>query len=512
MIPSISAFPAILFLIFIFVLSTSMLFAKGQRDDRKRPPGPMSLPIIGNLHMLLGELPHRSLQSLAQKYGPIMSLKLGQVPAIVVSSAEAAELFLKTHDTVFASRPKIQAVDPLSRGTRGLAFAEYGSYWRHVRKVCTLHLLSASRVKMLAPLRSEEVGLMVKSLESVAAAREVVNLSEVVGDLIENIINRMILGCAKDDRFNLKGLVEEALSLAGQFNLVDYVPWLGILDLQGLTRKLKRNIMALDDVLEKIVREHEQARREQNGQNHVDFVHIMLSLIHQPTDLYDDQNSVIDRDHLKAILADMIFAATDTSVIVVDWALSELLRHPRVIKNLQSELQNVVGMNRMVDEADLAELSYLDMVIKETLRLHPPAPLLVPRESMKDVTVNGYYIRKRSRIMINAWAIGRDPKLWSDDAYMFYPERFIDNNIDIHGHNYQFLPFGSGRRRCPGLQMGITTVKLVVAQLVHCFSWELPCGMCPSDLDMNEKFGLTVPRMKHLHAVPTYRLATGYSN
>ncbi|XP_028800133.1 cytochrome P450 CYP736A12-like [Neltuma alba] len=238
----------------------------------------------------------------------------------------------------------------------------------------------------------------------------------------------------------------------------------------------------------------------------------MLSLIRQPTDLYDDQNSVIDRDHLKAILAYMIFAATDASVIVVDCALSELLRHPRVIKNLQTELQNVVGMNRMVDEADLAELSYSDMVIKETLRLHPPAPLLIPRESMKDVTVNGYCIRKKSRIMMNAWAIGRDPKLWSDDAYMFYPERFIDNNIDIHGHNYQFLPFGSGRRRCPGLQMGMTTVKLVVAQLVQCFSWELPCGVCPSDLDMNEKFGLTVRRTKHLQVVPTCRLHTDYSN
>ncbi|XP_028792308.1 uncharacterized protein LOC114748121 [Neltuma alba] len=475
-----------------------------------RPPGPMSLPIIGNLHML-GELPYRSLQSLAQKYGPIMSFKLGQVPAVVVSSPEAAKLFLKTHDTVFASRPHIQASDPLSRGTKGLVFAEYGPYWRYARKVCTLHLLSASRVEIFAPLRREELGAMVKLLDRAAAAREVVDLSEVVGDVIENIIYRIILGRAKDDRLNLKGLITEGLILAGQFNLVDFVPWLGVFDLQGLTGRLRRNHKALDGVLEKIVREHEEASKD-----HKDFMNTMLSLVHdQPIDLQDEQNHVIDRPHLRAILIDMIFAATDTSSVAVDWVLSELFRNPRVMKTLQNELKNAVGRNRIVEEGnlqnrrggDLAKLSYLDIFIKETLRLHPPAPL-TPRESTKDVTVNGYYIRKKTRIIVNVWAIGRDPKIWSDDASLFYPERFLDRNIDIRGHDYELLPFGSGRRTCPGIQMGLTTVKIAVAQLAHCFNWELPLNRRPSDLDMNEEFGLTVPRTKHLLAVPTYRLST----
>ncbi|KAK4280825.1 hypothetical protein QN277_012396 [Acacia crassicarpa] len=508
MFPLALAIPFVLFFTFIFLLSTSILFTKRQQDDLKRPPGPPSLPIIGNLHML-GELPHRSLQLLAQKYGAIMSLKLGQIPAVVVSSHEAAELFLKTHDTDFASRPDVQASDPLSRGTKGLAFAAYGPYWRYVRKVCTLHLLSASRVQMLAPLRRAELGSNVKSLEKVAAAREVVNLSEAVEDLIEETIYKMILGRGKDDRFNLKGLIKDQLSLVGQFNMADYVPWLGAFDFQGLTRNLRRNHKAIEDVLEKIVTEHEQAAREQNEQNHnKDFMHTMLSLIHQPMELQDQQNHfLIDRDHLKVILIDMIFAAADTSIVVIDFVFSELLRHPRVMKNLQKELQNVIGMNRMVEEADLAKLSYLDMVIKETLRLHPPAPL-IPRENTEDVTVNGYYIKKKSRIIVNVWAIGRDPKVWSDDASMFYPERFVGSNIDIQGQDFHLIPFGSGRRRCPGIQMGMTTVKLVVAQLVHCFSWELPSGMRPSDLDMNEKFGLTVPRIEPILAVPTYRLGT----
>lgn len=456
--------PAILFLTFI-ILPTTILFLKRQKDNQKPPPGPPSLPIIGNLHML-GKRPHDSLQSLAKIYGPIMSLKLGQVPTVVVSSPEAAEQILKTHDTVFASRPKVQSTDPFKKGVRGVVFAEYGPYWRYVRKVCTLQLLSASRVQMSAPLRREEVVATVTALERGAAAGEVVDVSEKVGQLLENIMYRMVLGRRKDDRFQLRELTNEVLNLVGQFNIADFIPWLGVLDLQGLTRKLRRNRKALDDALEKIIVEHELAPKEQNVQHHNDFIHILLSLLHQPMDLvHDDQNHVIDRANLTALLLDMIIAATDSSSVVIEWALSELLRNPRVMKNLQNELQKVVGMNRMVEESDVANLTYLDMVIKETLRLHPAGPFLVPRETMEDVTVNGYYIRKKTRIIVNVWAIGRDPNVWTDNAHMFYPERFVNSDIDVQGHDFQLLPFGSGRRGCAGTQLGLATVKFVFSSI-----------------------------------------------
>lgn len=274
-----------------------------------------------------------------------------------------------------------------------------------------------------------------------------------------------------------------------------------------MTRKLKRINLALDDALEKIVTEHEEAPRVQNVQHHNDFIDILLSVMQQPMDLHDHQNHhTINRVNLKAIVLDMVAGAFETSGVVIEWALSELMRHPRVMTNLQHELHNIVGMNRMVEEADLPNLSYLDMVIKETLRLYPVGPLLIPRESMEDVTINGYHIKKKSRIIVNVWAIGRDPKVWSDNAHMFYPERFVGSNVDLRGHDFQLLPFGAGRRGCPGFQLGLTTVKLVVAQLMHCFNWELPCGMTPDDVDMNEKFGLSMPRAKHLLALPTYRM------
>lgn len=201
----------------------------------------------------------------------------------------------------------------------------------------------------------------------------------------------------------------------------------------------------------------------------------------------------------------MFSAATDTSAKVIDWALSELIKHPKVMTKLQKELENIVGLNRMVEETDLQNLEYLDMVVKETLRLHPVAPLLLPHESNEDCTVNGFHIPKKTRVIINVWAIGRDPEAWNDPD-KFFPERFVGSSIDLYGHDFQLLPFGSGRRGCPGMQLGLTIVKLVLAQLVHCFDWELPDGMLPTELDMTEEFSLVTPRAKHLLAIPSYRL------
>lgn len=196
----------------------------------------------------------------------------------------------------------------------------------------------------------------------------------------------------------------------------------------------------------------------------------------------------------------------DTSATAIEWALAELVKNPRIMRKVQEELEKVVGMERKVEESDLESLEYLDMVIKETFRLHPVAPLLLPHESLEDCTINGFHIPQKSRVMINIYAIGRDPDVWTD-AESFLPERFIGSGIDLRGLDFRLIPFGSGRRGCPGMQLGLTVVRLVLAQLVHCFDWELPDGMKPSELDMTEEFGLTVPRAKHLVAVPTYRLS-----
>ncbi|KAM1098510.1 hypothetical protein ACFX13_016089 [Malus domestica] len=499
----------ILLLVFLAFFCSVIHIISRSKHPKKLPPGPWALPIIGNLHML-GNLPHRSLQHLAKKYGPIMSMRLGSKTTIVVSSPKVAELFLKTHDTIFASRPKVQSSDYLSYGTKGMGFSEYGPYWRHIRKLCTLQLLCPSKIEGFAPLRREEVGLLVQSLKKATEAGEVVDLSEKVGELIEGITYRMVLGSKNDDTFDVKGIIEEIMLLTGAVNIGDYVPFLSPFDIQGLNKRMKTLSKTIDQLLEKIIGEHEQVSKSKQlqgrPQNHKDFVEMLLSLMNQPLNPNDEQVYVVDRTNVKAILLDMISGAFDTSATAIVWNLAELLRHPRVMKLLQQELQTVIGMDRTVEESDLPKLAYLNKVIKESFRLHPVAPLLIPHASMEDITVDGYHIPKKSTIFVNIWTIGRDPSVWSDNVEEFYPERFNDSDVDLKGHDFQLLPFGSGRRGCPAMQLGLTTVRLALANLVHCFNFDLPSGLLPNELDMTETFGLSLSKTKHLLVVPTYRL------
>ncbi|KAM7475369.1 hypothetical protein LguiB_022612 [Lonicera macranthoides] len=474
-----------------------------RKTCRKPPPGPRSLPIIGNLH-ILSTLPHRTLRELSKKYGPIMSIHLGKVPTVVISSAQAAELFLKTYDHVFASRPKLQASEYLNYGSKGVAFAQYGPYWRNVRKFCTLELLSFKKIEALAGMRREELGVLVEEVKEAAVARKVVNISEKVAELIENMTCRMLFGRCKYDKFNLKNIIDELFDLGGTFNLADYVPLLRAFDLQGLTRRMKKTSKAMDKILETIIDEHE--KNANNGApSDMDFIDIILSLKNKTKKSHDELSSTISRTNIKAIVQDMIVAAIDTSHVTIQWVLSELIRHPRVMKRLQEELETAVGFGKIVEESDLPKLEYLGMVVKESLRLHPVGPLLIPRESMEDIVINGYFIPKKTWIFVNCWAIGRDPNEWSENAEEFLPERFVGSNVDLRGRDFKLIPFGSGRRGCPGINLGLINIQLVVAQLVHCFDWELPNAMSPSDLDMSEVFSLTVPRAKNLLAVPTYR-------
>ena len=194
----------------------------------------------------------------------------------------------------------------------------------------------------------------------------------------------------------------------------------------------------------------------------------------------------------------------DTTPIAIEWAFAELLRHPRAMKKAQEELERVVGLHRMVEESDLPKLPYLAKVVKESLRLHHLGPFLL-HYTKQDCNLAGYHISKGSSVLVCSWAMGRDPNLWPDPEE-FVPERFENSSVDVKGRDFQLLPFGSGRRGCPGMSYAMVVVSLVLAQLVHCFDWQLLGGMPPAELDMSEKFGLAMPRAVALHATPVYRL------
>uniref|UniRef100_A0AAT9UUD5 Cytochrome P450 CYP736A360-like protein n=1 Tax=Saposhnikovia divaricata TaxID=203717 RepID=A0AAT9UUD5_9APIA len=465
----------------------------------KPPPGPIGLPLIGSLHML-GKLPHRTLYKMSQKYGPIMSLRLGLIPTIVVSSPAAAELFLKTHDAVFANRPKVQFSD-----SKTMAFSEFGGYWRSVRKFCNMELLSPTKIDSMAGLRREELGFLVEWLKNAAATGQVVNVTDKVAGLIEDMTCRMLLGQSRDDRFNLSEVLNEMTKTTGAFNVADFIPFLAPLDLQGLSRKTQVTGKALDKIMEIIIDEHEQGASDGYKKPNKDFIDVLLSLKSNPPSIHEQLAKNIDRSNIKAIILDIIFGSVETSITAIEWTMAELIRHKRVMKLVQEEIRNVIGDCEFVEERHLSKLDYLHMVVKESMRLHPIIPLLIPHESMEDIVVDGYYIQKKSRIIINSWGLGHDPNIWSENVEEFFPERFIEKDIDLRGKSFELIPFGSGRRSCPGMHLGLTNVKLVIAQLVHSFDWELPFGMSVDALNMDETFGLSLPRTKNLEAIPKIR-------
>ncbi|KAL3533107.1 hypothetical protein ACH5RR_006628 [Cinchona calisaya] len=474
----------------------SLFFTKRER----LPPGPKGLPIIGNLHML-GKNPHQDLAKLAKKHGPIMYMQFGFVPVIIVSSPEAAEKFLKTYDQVFASRPYHEGSWYVGYEQRNLSFAEYGPYWRNMRKLCILQLLSSHKINSFQYMRTQEVGILVESLKQAAFDGASVDLSALISSLGVNMSCLMIFGKKyMDNDFGDRGfkeVIQEVLHVAAIPNLGDYFPLLGVLDVQGITRQFKALAKVFDTFFEKIIDDHLQSSEHKQTK---DFVDIMMGIIESGASEFE-----FDRRHVKAVLLDMLIGSMDTSVTAVEWAISELLRHPEATRKLQKELEEKIGLERIVEESDLEGLEYLDVVIKESMRLHPVAPLLLPHESIKDCTVDGFQIQKKSRIIINIYAIGRDPNIWPDPE-SFIPERFSGNNIDLRGQDFRLIPFGSGRRSCPGLQLGLTVVRFVLAQLVHCFNWSLADNTEPTDLDMSEVFGLVTSRAKHLNVIPTYRL------
>nr|ATG29944.1 CYP750B2 [Taxus chinensis] len=477
-----------------------------RKNNGRMAPGPTPLPIIGNLHQM-GKLPHRGLQQLAEKYGPIMSLRLGSIPTLVVSSSEAAKLFLKTHDLVFANRPVSAAGKYIFYDQKDIIFGSYGPFWRNMRKICLLELLTPKRIESFRSVREEGAKEMIRSIwEESRQGKVQVDLSETVASFASNSTWRILTGRTYGDRdlsgggLGFKGMMDEISFLVGAFDVGELIPGLGWLDLLGLKRRMKKVHLLLDGLMEKIMDEHVERRRSGLASgNDKDLVDVLLDLQHTMADME------ITRRDIKAIVFDMFSAGMETSTTTLEWAMSEIVQNPHVMKKLQEEIESIVGKDQVVTESNLIYMEYLHCVVKETLRLYPVAPLLIPHESTEDCTVKGphhaYFIPAKTRLLVNAWAIGRDPNIW-EDPLAFNPERFMGTKLDvIKDQECSMIPFGEGRRGCPGASLAIKTLEIVLAHLFHCFDWKTE-----GDVDMTEVFGATIPRKVHLFALPTWRL------
>ncbi|CAN1166931.1 Desmethyl-deoxy-podophyllotoxin synthase [Linum perenne] len=400
--------------------------------------------------MVLGNpLPHRRLRDLAARYGPLMHLQLGEVSTIVVSSGELAQEFLQTNDLNFASRAYLPSAHTIFYQSRNISFGTYGAYWHRMRKICVQELLGANRVRSFLPTMKEEVDKIVRS---VGSTRSSVNVTRMLYSLGYSVISRSVFGETQLHQEHADAfypVLKEIIRALEGSCLWDVFPSSNLARVlsEGRLKKLNREFDAL---LQTIIDDH-----------------IAKRSVDQDVDVPVTNNDI------KAVLLDILLGGSDTFAVVIEWALSELMKNPKAMQKLQTEIRKQVGQKGRVDQDDLGQLHYLKLVIKETFRLHPPGPLLAPRQAREDTMIHGYQIPEKTRIIINACDYTK-------------------------GLDFSMIPFGSGRRMCPGVHYGMAVLSLCLANLVYCFDWELLDGVMAEDLDMSEDFGIVVRRKKQL--------------
>ncbi|XP_047956643.1 cytochrome P450 71A1-like [Salvia hispanica] len=471
-------------ILFFFSLPIILILYFQTQKPKLTPPGPPGLPLIGNFHQIDGQFQYKYFQRLSKQYGPVMLLKLGIRRLIVISSAEAVKEITKSNDAVFSRRPSVVAAKRLTYNHLDIGFS-YNDTWREMRKISNLHLFSAKQVQSFHPILRDEVSKMVEKIARDASSSTVVNFSDTSMSLLTNILSRIAFGkiCEKD-RF--KDLLDETQHVLGGFFVEDYLPWLRWIDrLSGMAAKLDKNFHNLDFFYQELIEEHMNPNRPKSMDG--DFIDIMLRIKENGSSSFAPTIN-----HIKGVLMDLVTGGSDTAAIALEWTMTALMEKPLVMKKLQEEIRRLGGKKDMINKQDIEQLSYLRAVVKESLRMYPPAPLLLPRETTNKCSVNGYEIEGGSMVYINAWAIGRDPATW-ENADEFMPERFLED-----GQIPELITFGFGRRGCPGMGMAIAELELALANLVYRFNWELPKK---EDIDFECSPGATMHKKNALRLI-----------
>ncbi|KAL0739770.1 hypothetical protein Bca4012_081283 [Brassica carinata] len=501
-----------MFLLFCLITSCLLVFitTRFRRSScltAKLPPGPPRLPFIGNIHQV-GKNPHSSFADLSKTYGPVMSLKLGSLNSVIITSPEATREVLRTHDQILSGRKSTDSIRSIGHHEVSVIWLPASSArWRMLRKLSITQLFSPQRMEATKALRMKKVQELVSFMHERSEREEAVDISRAsfttVLNIISNILFSVDLGSydvtSKSNRF--QDTVIATMEAAGKPDAANYFPFLGFLDLQGN----RKNIKACTERLYRVFRGFIDAKLTEKSLNNSkdvsdrDFLDALLVL-------REGDETELDNNDIEHLLLDMFAAGTDTSSSTLEWAMAELLNNPKSLARAQAEIDCVIGQNGIVQESDISHLPYLQAVVKETFRLHPAAPFLVPRKAEADVEVLGFMVPKGTQVLVNVWAIGRDPAVWENPT-RFEPERFLGKETDVKGRDYELTPFGGGRRICPGLPLAVVTVSLMLASLLYFFDWKLPNGIASEDLDMDETFGITLHRTNPLQAVPVKKRA-----
>ncbi|CAN4099800.1 unnamed protein product [Withania somnifera] len=488
-------FGTIIIFSWFFIKSLILKF----KSSRKLPDGPTGLPIIGSI-LELRSRPHRSLAELAKIHGPLMTLKLGSITTIIASSSETAKQILQKYDKLFSARMVPDAVTCQPNPEATMAWVPADNMWRNKRRICNTQMFTNQRLDSLQDLRHQKAEQLVSHIRKLYENGSAVDIGRVAFATMLNLISRTIFSIDLVDlefetAQEFKDLVWSINEYAGKPNLSDYFPVLKWLDLQGVKRHVRPAYIRLHEIFEQQIEKRVQERGA-GMKNKGDFLDVLLDQCEE------EGNSGIDRNTIKPLFVDLFVAGSDTSAITTEWAMAELLRKPEALNKVRLEIIEQIGTERPVKESDIGKLPYLEAVVKETMRLHPAAPLLLPRKALNDTEVFGYTVPKDSQVFVNAWAIGRDPKSWIRPLE-FLPERFFESNLDYKGRDFEYIPFGAGRRICPGMPLAIRMVNLMLASIIQPFNWKLPKGMAPENLDMEEQYGVTLRKDTPLVAIPS---------
>lgn len=467
------------------------------------PPGPRGIPLLGSIPFLDPDL-HTYFADMARTYGPIFKLRLGLKVGIVITSPDLAREVLKDHDITFANRDVPATGRAATYGGSDIVWTPYGAEWRMLRKVCVIKMLSNTTLDSVYTLRRREVRETTRYIYSRAGSE--INIGEQMFLTVWNVITSMLWGGTVEgkEREEVSGefreVVSEMTGLLGQPNVSDFFSGLGRFDLQGLEKRMYGCAKQFDGIFEMLI--NQRLRIEREGGSKADDKDFLQFLLRLKDD--GDAKPPLSTTHIKALLMDMIVGGTETSSNTVEFAMAEIINKPEILRKAQQELDTVVGRENTVEESHIHNLPYLLAIMKETLRLHPTLPLLVPHSPSQTCTVGGYTIPTGSRVFVNVWAIQRDPSIW-ENPLEFKPERFLNEKWDFSGKDFNYFPFGSGRRICAGIAMAERMVLYSLATLLHSFDWKLPDGQQSADL--TEKFGIVMKLKTPLALIPTPRLS-----
>ncbi|KAK9714025.1 hypothetical protein RND81_06G066400 [Saponaria officinalis] len=506
-------------LAFAVIIFTTLNRYKTGRKLKLAPLAGGAWPIIGHLPILHpSKLPHKVLSSMANEYGPIFRISYGVHQAVVISSSDLAKECLSTHDKAASGRPKSIAVELMSYNYAIFGFSPYGPYWRTMRKIVMLELLSNHRVSMLSYVWKSEINEFLKkmydtwNIEKNESGFVLVDMKKLFGDLALEIMLRIISSkqssANNNESVRFQNAIRKFFKYVGSFIIGDALPFLRCLDLGGEEKVMKRVFTEIDDILEGWLKEHKEKSNDVKSKKDEDFMDVMLSVLdHDATKDCNYDADIIN----KATCLMMIAGGTDTTTVTLTWALTLLMNNPQALKRATEELTLVVGNERQVTEQDIPKLKYLQAIVKETFRLYPAGPLMGPREFIEDCTINDYNVVKGTRLIVNLHKIFRDPMYWESPTE-FRPERFLgsDRDIDVKGRHFELFPFGAGRRICPGSSFALQVMNLTLANVLHGFKYFRPND---APIDVCESFGLTNMKKEPLNVLISPALSSNvYAN